>query len=253
KLNTRNIINKIYELDNEFSWYLKRVEVPHREIINEYIEFKSLVLYPIVPHIISEIFEKIGKDPLNLKWPEEYIDFKSLVLYPIFSRIFEKLPEILEKIIKELPNLEGPDIIIETIIDKKTLELLKLRESLAKNIREDIIKIMKILNKKTIQEINIIVARKEKYDILELVKKGKSFDELLEQYKDFREYIIKLKDNMHIFSSYLNYNEELQLIEELKMLLEKEFKCRVNILKEEESTNLKAKRAMPGKPAIIIN
>ncbi|MEM4819233.1 MAG: class I tRNA ligase family protein [Nanopusillaceae archaeon] len=211
KLNTRNIINKIYELDNEFSWYLKRVEVPHREIIKEYIEFKSLVLYPIIPHIISEIFEKIGKDPLNLKWPD----------------------------IKE--------------IDEKTLELLKLRESLAKNIREDIIKIMEILNKKTIQEINIIVARKEKYDILELVKKGKSFDELLEQYKDFREYIIKLKDNMHIFSSYLNYNEELQLIEELKMLLEKEFKCRVNILKEEESTNLKAKRAMPGKPAIIIN
>ncbi|MEM4882313.1 MAG: leucine--tRNA ligase [Nanopusillaceae archaeon] len=211
KLNTRNIINKIYELDNEFSWYLKRVEVPHREIIKEYIEFKSLALYPIIPHIISEIFEKIGKDPLNLKWPD----------------------------IKE--------------IDEKTLELLKLRESLAKNIREDIIKIMEILNKKTIQEINIIVARKEKYDILELVKKGKSFDELLEQYKDFREYIIKLKDNMHIFSSYLNYNEELQLIEELKMLLEKEFKCRVNILKEEESTNLKAKRSMPGKPAIIIN
>ncbi|MEM0379580.1 MAG: leucine--tRNA ligase [Nanopusillaceae archaeon] len=211
KLNTRNIINKIYEIDNEFSWYIKRVESPHKEIINEYIEFKSLALYPIIPHIISEIFEKIGKDPLNLKWPD----------------------------IKEL--------------DKKFVELLKLREQLAKNLRNDVIKIIEILNKKKIQEIKIILARKEKYEILKLIKDGERIEELVKKYKEFQDYIIKLKNSSLISTNHLSYEEELELIEELKSLLEKEFKCKVRIVKEEELNNLKSKRSIPGKPAIIID
>jgi hypothetical protein len=40
------------------------------EVINKYIEYKAIFLYPIVPHIVSEIFEKIGLDPFNVRYPE---------------------------------------------------------------------------------------------------------------------------------------------------------------------------------------
>jgi len=69
-LNIRNVINLVYEIDNAYKWYVKRISMPHKDVINKYITVKSIVLYPIVPHIISEILEKIGIDPLNLKWPE---------------------------------------------------------------------------------------------------------------------------------------------------------------------------------------
>jgi leucyl-tRNA synthetase len=71
KLNYMNVINKIFELDNSFEWYLKRsLNKINGKIINKYIEYKAIFLYPIVPHIISEIFEKIGLDPFNIKYPE---------------------------------------------------------------------------------------------------------------------------------------------------------------------------------------
>ncbi|NAZ26359.1 MAG: leucine--tRNA ligase [Nanoarchaeota archaeon] len=71
KLNYMNVINKIFELDNSFEWYLKRASGKiNGKIINKYIEYKAIFLYPIVPHIISEIFEKIGLDPFNIRYPE---------------------------------------------------------------------------------------------------------------------------------------------------------------------------------------
>ncbi len=71
KLNYINVVNKIFELDNSFEWYLKRsYNKINGEIVNKYIEYKAIFLYPIVPHIISELLEKIGKDPLNLLWPK---------------------------------------------------------------------------------------------------------------------------------------------------------------------------------------
>ncbi|MFP3166959.1 MAG: leucine--tRNA ligase [Candidatus Nanopusillus sp.] len=71
KLNYMNVINKIFELDNSFEWYLKRASGKiNGKVINKYIEYKAIFLYPIVPHIISEIFEKINLDPFNIKYPE---------------------------------------------------------------------------------------------------------------------------------------------------------------------------------------
>ena len=71
KLNYMNVINKIFELDNSFEWYLKRsLNKINGKIINKYIEYKAIFLYPIAPHIISEIFEKIGLDPFNIRYPE---------------------------------------------------------------------------------------------------------------------------------------------------------------------------------------
>jgi len=38
----------------------------------------------------------------------------------------------------------------------------------------------------------------------------------------------------------------------VKESIEKEFNCKVSVIVEEESADLKAKNAMPGKPAIVV-
>jgi len=177
KLNMRNVINLVYEIDNAYKWYIKRVDIPSKEITNKYIIVKSIILYPIVPHIISEILEKIGIDPLNIKWPE----------------------------LKEIEEFE---------------ELEKIEEYIMK-IREDIIKILQILKKDKPNSIKIIVARKEKYN-----KSEKMFIR--------------------------NQEKEIEILKESVDMLKKEFNCDIYIEAEENSNEGKAKKAFPGKPAIVI-
>ena len=207
KLNYKNVINLIYMLDNEFDWYMKRtLNNPNKEVLNKYIEYKTIVLYPIVPHITSEILEKIGKDPLNIKWPE--------------------IGEIDKNIIK--------------------------MEEYVKEIRKDIINISNILKKKKINKITIILASKEKFDIFKNIKENK---EVLDKYlkdKKYNKIALFIKNNMNILNNYLEYEDELRVLIEAKEFLEKEFDCIVNIEKEEESSNNKKERAIPTKPAIII-
>jgi len=108
RLNMRNIINLIYEIDNAYRWYVKRVSTPHKDVINEYIIIKSIILYPIVPHIISEILERIGIDPLNLKWPEikEIKGFEELEkIEEYIMRLKDDITRILEIIKVSKPKM----------------------------------------------------------------------------------------------------------------------------------------------------
>ncbi|RIB35133.1 MAG: leucine--tRNA ligase [Candidatus Nanoclepta minutus] len=178
RLNMRNVINSIYDIDNSYKWYIKRCGEPHRDVINKYIIVKSIVLYPIVPHIVSEILERIGLDPLNPSWPyvEEVKDFENL--------------------------------------DK--------REEYIRKIRDDISKILEIIRIEKPKKIKIIVARKEKYR--------------------------NLKENYFI----RNQEEELNILKDAATTISKEFYCDVDIDIEEKSSEEKSKKALPGKPAIIV-
>jgi len=177
KLNMRNVINLVYELDNTYKWYIKRINIPHKDIINKYIIIKSIVLYPVIPHIISEILERIGIDPLNIKWPE----------------------------IKEIEGFEE----------------LEKREGYIMKLRDDIIKILEILEINKPNIIKIIVARKEKYN-------------------EYGETFIN------------NQEKEIEILKDAIDMLKREFNCEVYIEAEESSNEEKAKKAFPSKPAIVI-
>lgn len=195
EMNYRDIIQLIYMLDNEFNWYYKRRNGKiNRNIINNYIVYKTIALYPITPHICSEILEKIGIDPLNIKWPEKL--------------------EYNEEIIK--------------------------REEFVKRVREDIINIRNIAKVEKINRIKIIIASKEKYDILDRMKKGEKIQ------NNLANKIVELVNKS------LGREMEHKLLEDSKDMFEKEFSCTVEIVNEEDENNPKKERALPYKPAIIL-
>ncbi|MEM5821245.1 MAG: class I tRNA ligase family protein, partial [Candidatus Aenigmatarchaeota archaeon] len=104
-LNFKNIIQKAwFELENKFNWYIRRCEIPNKYTINFYIEARNILLYPIIPHLVSEIFEKIGKDSLNLSWIKvDEIDEKILKTEEYLNYVMNDIREIL-KIKKDKPK-----------------------------------------------------------------------------------------------------------------------------------------------------
>ncbi|MEM5824601.1 MAG: leucine--tRNA ligase [Candidatus Aenigmatarchaeota archaeon] len=206
-LNFKNIIQKAwFELENKFNKYLYSVNIPNREVLNYYIEVRNIILYPIIPHITSEILEKIGKDPLNISWP--------------------KVEKIDEGILKSEEYIE---FVISDI-----REILKIKGT-------------------NYKEIKIIVANREKLEIAKKIKEeidsGKNLNELIKKYSDndVAKRIIKKP-------KILNYlvEEEFEILSQYKEFLEKVFKCKITIEKEEESNEIKAKDSLPAKPSIVI-
>gem|GEM_PF-1173501 len=88
-----------YGLKNDFRWYLARTfNNPNKECINKFIEALVLMLYPITPHICSEILEKIkGYDfALSPVWPEVKVDV---------DESYEKLESIVKELKEDVENL----------------------------------------------------------------------------------------------------------------------------------------------------
>ncbi|MEM0476676.1 MAG: class I tRNA ligase family protein, partial [Candidatus Aenigmatarchaeota archaeon] len=206
-LNFKNIIQKAwFELENKFNKYLYSVNIPNREVLNYYIEVRNIILYPIIPHITSEILEKIGKNALNISWP--------------------KVEKIDEGILKSEEYIE---FVISDI-----REILKIKGT-------------------NYKEIKIIVANREKLEIAKKIKEeidsGKNLNELIKKYSDndVAKRIIKKP-------KILNYlvEEEFEILSQYREFLEKVFKCKITIEKEEESNEIKAKDSLPAKPSIVI-
>jgi len=205
-LNFKNIIQKAwYELENKFKWYLRRAEIPNKEILNFYIEARNIILHPIIPHLTSEIFEKIGKNPLNLSWIK---------------------------------------------VDKINEEILKSEEYLSYVI-SDINEILKIKKQKP-NKIKIIVASSEKFELAKKLKEEISNIGLYECMKKYSSNQVAQKILKHpeIFE-YLVFNE-FEILNQSQSFLEKELKCKVEIEREEESKEEKAKSSLPAKPAIVF-
>ncbi|MEM0459235.1 MAG: leucine--tRNA ligase [Thermofilaceae archaeon] len=55
------LVEGFFNLQNHFRWYLRRCGEPNRELLKRFIEYQTLILAPIVPHICEEIWEKLGK------------------------------------------------------------------------------------------------------------------------------------------------------------------------------------------------
>ncbi len=213
-MNFRNVLIKgWYELQNAFKWYLKFN--PNKDVLKRFIEIQTLILYPLCPHICSEILEKIKGFEFALKpsWPE--------------------VKEYNEEIAK-----------VKDFVD---------------NLRSDILRIIQI-TKKQPKEIKIIVAKEEKYKIFDKAReivKEKGLKEITKELvKEFGKEVVPIAQRIFkdpgLLNCYLRRDLELRVLNEIKDVLEKEFNARIIIEKEEVSKEIKARNALPGKPAIII-
>ncbi len=219
-LNFKNVIIKAYyNLENNFRWYHKRTHGNYNSsAISKYIEIRSLMLYPIIPHLISEILEKIKGTEFALKpsWPSpKEIDENILKSEEFVKNILEDINHI-KKITKK-EKFETVKIILPA----------KWKYELFDRIKEE----------------------------MEKVEKP---EDLLKLLKDFKEkplakrIILKVIKNPGIVSFYLNYEMEKKIVTDAKEFFEREFNAQVIVEDEESSEEEKAKNSLPGKPAIVI-
>ena len=179
------------------------------------------LLSPICPHLAEEFWEKIGNKPFVSvqHWPEAEE-----------SRID--------------PAVEAAASTVQfTMGDAR-----------------DILKLLKIVNPK---QITLIVSAAWKYGFIKKLKSEleKTYDvgDLIkatmdkEHGPDISKLVPKLvKDRSKIPEIVTSQAEEIAALEQNKQAFADEFKAKIVIIKAEDTKEPKAKNAMPGKPAILV-
>ncbi|MCS7123219.1 MAG: leucine--tRNA ligase [Candidatus Aenigmarchaeota archaeon] len=108
ELDFRNVINKWYELERMFNWYLKRCKTPSKKYVEYYKKIRSLIVYPIIPHIVSEIFEKLN---FELKWIEvSKVDENYLKVEKYMENLIEDIKSVLK--LAKIEKIEKIKIIV---------------------------------------------------------------------------------------------------------------------------------------------
>ncbi len=205
--------------------YKYRESKVNKQVYVEAVETLALLLSPMAPHISEEMWELLGhKD-----------EFISLASWPEFD--------------------EGKiDLAAEA------------SEEMVRNTISDIRSVMDLLKKDKLEHIKIFVSLPWKYDFArrmkELLEKTRDSGAILKELmsSDLKVYgkeISKLvlavvKDPSKLPHVVLDEDREFGALLESKSLFEKEFGCPVDIIKASESDAPKAKNAMPGKPAILV-
>ncbi len=186
------------------------------------IESLLLILSPFCPHVCEELWEKLGNRGFiaSEKWPsydEKKINLESEYLEDIIANTKSDVITVLE-----LAKIEKPKEIKLFVSDDWKYKLYKL----------------------------VVDKLKETRDV-GVIQKAVMATELKKFGKDIIRMIPRIIENPP--KIVLNQEKELKKIKESKERIENEFKCKVEVVKEADSKEQKARQALPGKPAIIIS
>ncbi len=193
---------------------------PNKKVMREAAENLLIMLSPFAPHTAEELWEKIGhKDFISLqKWPK-------------------------------------PD---ESMIDPK----IELMEFLTEQTREDIGNVIRLVGRQP-KEIRIYISPVWKHEVYsEILKIAKTPEKIVQTVmksghgKKYGSHALKfsqsLAKNAMALKRVLTQDEEFSVLEEARSSLEKEFSCKVHVLKADTERSEKALRAEPGKPGIEV-
>ncbi|RLE39067.1 leucine--tRNA ligase [Candidatus Woesearchaeota archaeon] len=195
------------------------------KVTKKCLENLLLMLSPFCPHLCEELWEKLGNVEMAVtqNWPE--YDEK-------------KIDERAEAIEELVSGLRSNILDIQRLTKKKRLRKITL--IIAKDWKS---KLMKSI-KKELEKI---------YDVGEIMKNILKNKDLKDHSKDIQKLLPKLVKKPGLIPRIvLAQTEEEAEINKRKDKLEKEFCCEIEVVREQDSKETKAKHAMPGKPAIIV-
>jgi len=222
KENYNNGIDETSLADDWFNNFLNK-SIVEAENYYENLDFRKIIWLSREMTNKFKFYLKLNLGKFSKKSINNYIYYKSLILYPI-------IPSSIEKIFKDLNWVEKKEI------DEKLLKM----ENYIENLIEDIKTAIKLSKKEKVEKIKIIIASSNKYDMIKKLI-GKPIQEIRKELKfkiDLNNFIEREIEEMYIKGN--------------AKFLEEEFKCKIIIEEEENSKEEKAKRSLPGKPAIVI-
>lgn len=213
-----------FDIQRHLKWYTRRTAgAMNQDVLNQLIEAQTLMLAPFTPHLCEEIWSKLGKPQLiaNEKWPQ-YDENK---INPAIEQAEGLMAQVLDDVaqVLKLAKVDRPVLVTLFVAqDWKAQFFRKLKEIIAQT--RDIGQIMK---------------------------------QIMADFKDHAQEASGLvqkivKDPGKIPAHVTHQEAEYQNLMDSLTFLKQEFGCPVEIIKEQESTEAKAKQALPGKPAILV-
>jgi len=210
-----------YDMVSDLKWYLKRTK---KRNLREFFEKWTVAISPFMPHIANEFWEKLGHKTL--------VDF-------------EKFP--------------APD-------EKAVSDEIERAEEFIRQTRDDMEKIIGLVEGKTGKKpgkMTLYVAGDWKRKVHDVLRKEKSLDKVMKEVqadaklkqhaRDVPAMLKPLMKNVHTLPEIkMDEKTELEILEDAKEFFSGEFSCKVEVLPDSRPKHEKARNAMPGKPAIVI-
>ncbi|MHA1680263.1 MAG: leucine--tRNA ligase [Promethearchaeota archaeon] len=228
--------------------------------------FKELALRDGVNAITQLIdhFKEYLDNGASKKVFDECVEKITLMLAPAIPHLCE---EVWEKLGKEgfISNASWP-----AVDNSKITENLKNKWFFYNNIKDDILKILKIMKSPPKKFIKLIVASNWKFNIfhkiIEDLKDRKNAGEIIKSIlandpemkkrgKIIASTVSKVARDPWSYESLMKFkkqDDEFKLLEEIEILFSKKFKINILLEREENSMEKKASIAVPGRPAIIV-
>ncbi len=208
----------------EYVDVLQKYKEKQKEVFGEAIKNLALMMLPFTPHLSEELWHMIKGQ-----------EFASLQKWPSYD---------------------------ENKIDKRAEAVAMLIE----NTRKDIIEILRLVKIEKPKLIKLFVADKWKYDFMEKLKnelsETRNVNELIKRLmasdlKIYSHEIVKLvpkllNDETKIPQIVLSQEIEFHALNDASKDFEEELKCRVEVIVAERAADIKAKQALPGKTAILV-
>jgi leucyl-tRNA synthetase len=218
------ISREFFDLQRHLKWYIRRTAGSmNQQILNDIIEAQTLMLQPFTPHLCEEIWYKLGKQQLIAleKWPahdENKINPAIEQAEALMAQVLDDVGQVLK-----LAKVERPQMVTLFVAkDWKAQLFRRLKEILATT--RDIGQVMKAV---------MAEFKEHAQEAAPLVQKV-------------------IKDPSKIPQNIAHQEAEYQNLLDAVAFFKQEFNCPIEIIKEQESPEAKAKQALPGKPAILV-
>lgn len=214
------LLEGYYNLQNKFKWYLRRAEIPNRDLLKNFIEVQTLILAPFIPHIADEIWEAIGKN-----------GYASIHPWPKYDE---------SKIKHEIELAE--EIVIKVLEDcRELIRLLKqaktIRITTASKWKYDFIFEVKNYVKSGVKLSDAIRST---------IKKMQLDPKMCSQLSQ------SIAKNPEILELLISADIEYSILKEAEQFFSKELNVNVIVENEDEGISPKKNSAIPSRPAIYI-
>ncbi len=218
------IARAFFDLQRHLKWYSRRTAGKmNQQLLNDIIEAQTLILQPFTPHLCEEIWYKLGKQGLivNEKWPQ----FDTNKINPEIEKAEALMSQVIEDVgqVLKLAKIDRPKIITLFVANDWKARLFKRLKEIIMNTR-DIGQIMKTV---------MAEFKENAQEAAPLVQKV-------------------AKDPSKLPMQITHQEAEYQNLLDAVAFFKQEFNCNIEIIKEQESPEPKAKQALPGKPAILV-
>jgi len=216
-----------YNVPELFKWYLRRGG-SNKSLIKSLLQEWCKLMCPITPHMSEELAEKYdckGKEEFvsSSTWPkedDEKISFEAEAGETLVKKTMEGMRNVLK-----LAKLEKANKFTVFIAERWLYDLFRIVQSemeVTRNVGEVIRKVL---------------------DDDSMKPKGKEVSKIIG---------MLLKDPSKIPQNITDRETELNVMQSAKFFLEEQFDTKVEIIAADDSTEAKAKQAMPGKVGILV-